>query len=90
MQGSKNDARSLGAAIFGDIDLEDRRRTKRLVEVFEQICAGETLTAVTRIADLKARESGKLGKMLIVTSETSFTNADGKLAAVQRSQVIFY
>ena len=32
-------------------------------ELFEQICAGETLTAVTRIADLKVRESGKLGKM---------------------------
>lgn len=37
MQASKNDACSLGAAIFGDIDLGDRRRTKRLVEVFEQI-----------------------------------------------------
>ena len=60
------------------------------IEMFEQICAGETLTAVTRIADLKARESGRLGKMLIVASETSFTNAEGKLAAVQRSQVIFY
>lgn len=59
-------------------------------ETFEQICAGDTLTAVTRIADLKARESGKLGRMLIVTAETSFTNADGKVAAIQRAQVIFY
>jgi hypothetical protein len=59
-------------------------------ETHEQICAGDTLTAVTKIADLKVRESPRLGKMLIVTSETSFTNHDGKLAAVQRSQVIFY
>ncbi len=59
-------------------------------EIFEQIVAGDKLTAVTKIADLKVRESSRLGKMLIVTSETSFTNRHGKLAAVQRSQVIFY
>lgn len=59
-------------------------------EIFEQICAGETLTAVSKIADLKVRESSRLGKMLIVTSETRFTNEHGKLAAIQRSQVIFY
>jgi acyl dehydratase len=59
-------------------------------EYFEQICAGDVLTVRTKVVDLKTRESGKLGKMLIVTSETSFTNQDGKRAAVQRSQVIFY
>jgi hypothetical protein len=59
-------------------------------ETLEEICAGDTLIAVNRIADLKVRESPKLGKMLIVTTETRFTNADGKLAAVQRAQVIFY
>ena len=59
-------------------------------EYLDQICAGDLLTAVTKVADLKVRESGRLGKMLIVSSETSFANQDGKLAAVQRSQVIFY
>jgi hypothetical protein len=59
-------------------------------EYFEQICAGDTLTAVTRIIDLKVRESPKLGKMLILTSETTFTNQERKRVAAQRSQVIFY
>jgi N-terminal half of MaoC dehydratase len=59
-------------------------------EYFEQICAGDALTAVTKVVDLKVRESGRLGKMLIVTSETLYTNQQGSLAAAQRSQVIFY
>ena len=59
-------------------------------EYLEQICAGDTLTAVTKVVDMKVRDNPRLGKMLIVTTATSFTNQDGKLAAVQRSQVIFY
>jgi acyl dehydratase len=60
-------------------------------ETFEQICAGDTLVVQTKLADLKSRESGAIGKMLIVTTETTFTNkGSGKLAALQRSQVIFY
>ena len=59
-------------------------------EYFEQICAGDTLTVRTKVVDLKTRESGKLGKMLIATTETTYTNQDGKRAAVQHSQVIFY
>jgi len=59
-------------------------------EYFESICAGDELTVTTKIADLKVRESGRLGKMLIIMTETRFANQQGKLAAVQRSQVIFY
>jgi len=59
-------------------------------EYFETICSGDTLTAVLKIADLDVRESKALGKMLIITAETTFTNQDGKVAAKQRSQVIYY
>ena len=59
-------------------------------EYIAQICAGDTLTAVMRIAGLDVRESKTLGKMLLMTTETSYTDQDGKLAAVQRSQVIYY
>ena len=59
-------------------------------EYFARVCAGDVLTVTNKIIDLKIRESPKLGKMLIVTSETTFTNQDGKRAAAQRSQVIFY
>jgi len=59
-------------------------------EYFETICAGDTLTAVLRLVGLDVRESKRLGKMLIVTTETRFTNQYGRVAAVQRSQVIYY
>jgi acyl dehydratase len=59
-------------------------------EYREEICAGDRLTAVLRVADLTVRESKALGKMLIVTTEQTYTNQHGRVAAVQRSQVIFF
>ncbi len=52
--------------------------------------AGDTLTVVSKLADLDVRESKALGKMLITTTETTYTNQDGRVVAVQRSQAIFY
>jgi acyl dehydratase len=54
------------------------------------ICAGDTLTAVSKLANLEVKESKALGKMLVTTSEARYTNQDGVLVAVQRSQAIFY
>jgi acyl dehydratase len=54
------------------------------------ICAGDTLTAVSKLADLEVKESKTLGRMLVTTQEITFTNQDGKLVAVQRFQSIFY
>lgn len=54
------------------------------------ICAGDTLTVVSKLADLEVKESKGLGKMLVTTQETTYTNQDGKRVAVQRSQGIFY
>ena len=60
-------------------------------EYLDQICAGDTLTAVTKLSDLQIRESKALGKMLITTMETVYTNQDtGKVVAKQRAQAIFY
>ena len=59
-------------------------------EYFETICAGDTLTVVNRIAALDVRSSPSLGKMLIMTTESTYTNQDGKTVAVQRGQAIFY
>ncbi len=59
-------------------------------EYLEEVCAGDTLTAVTRIAALEVRESRSLGKMLLVTTESTYTNQEGRRAIVQRSQVIYY
>ena len=61
-------------------------------EYFEPICAGDTLVAVQKLADVKVASSAALGgKMLVVTGVTTYTNkASGKVAAKQTSQVIYY
>ena len=60
-------------------------------EYFDQLCAGDKLTVVSKVAGLDVRESKALGKMLIVTNETTYTNqATGQVVAVQRGQAIFY
>lgn len=60
-------------------------------EYFEWPCAGDTLLAVNEIADLAVRESRSLGKMLLVTLKSTYTNEEtGRVVAVQRSQAIYY
>jgi N-terminal half of MaoC dehydratase len=59
--------------------------------VYERpLLAGETLMATHRVTELQVKQSRALGAMLIVSSETTFRDADGKLAARERSQYIFY
>lgn len=59
-------------------------------EYFADICAGDTLTVVSKIAGLDVRTSPTLGKMLLMTTESTYTNQDGTLVATQRGQAIFY
>ncbi len=60
-------------------------------EVFETICAGDNLVAVQELIDLKVGSSASIGKMLIMTADTTYTDkATGKLVARQRAQVIYY
>jgi hypothetical protein len=61
-------------------------------ELFETICAGDTLVARIQLADARVADSKALGgKMLVVTAVTTYTNkATGKVAAKQTSQVIYY
>ena len=59
-------------------------------EYFGTICAGDRLSAVVKLMNLEVRSSKAIGKMLIATSETSYSNQDGELVAKQRSQVIYY
>ncbi|MGA2285592.1 MAG: MaoC family dehydratase N-terminal domain-containing protein, partial [Dehalococcoidia bacterium] len=55
----------------------------------EEICAGDVLTRVTKIADLQERP-GRAGTMLIVVGESNYYNSDGKLMATERNTEIFY
>lgn len=53
------------------------------------ICAGDTITARSRITGFEERE-GSLGPMLITTRETTYTNQDGKVVAKMYGTVIQY
>ena len=59
-------------------------------EYFGDLCAGDTLTVVSKLAGLDVRQSRSLGKMLISTTETTYTNQNGKVVAIQHGQAIFY
>ena len=59
-------------------------------EYLDSICAGDTLTVVNRLKNLEVKDTKSLGKMLIVTTEISYTNQEDKLVAIQRGQTIFY
>ncbi len=59
-------------------------------ECFADICAGDTLSVTSRLADLSVREGKSTGQMLIVTRETRVVDQTGKLVARQLGQAIFY
>lgn len=59
--------------------------------VYERsLLAGETLMARYRLVGLQVKQSRSVGAMLVVTSEITLHDGDGKVAARERSQHIFY
>jgi len=59
------------------------------IEYYEPICAGDVLTATTKIADIVER-TGSLGPMLLIISETTYRNQAGKAVATFRGTLIQY
>jgi hypothetical protein len=59
------------------------------VEYFDSVCAGDVLTATSKVVDLSERES-RLGPMLISVTESTYRNQDGKVVAVARGTGIQY
>jgi len=58
-------------------------------EYFADVCSGDGLTATMKISDIVERE-GRLGQMLVVSTETTFLNESGKTVAIQRGAAIRY
>lgn len=56
-------------------------------EFYIPIRAGDTLTAYSKIADIRERE-GKAGKMVFTTVETTYLNQNGDTVAVNRATII--
>jgi hypothetical protein len=59
------------------------------IEYFDTVCAGDTLTATSKLVDLSER-AGRLGPMLVTVTETIYRNAQGKVVAVARGTAIQY
>ncbi len=58
-------------------------------EYFEPVRPGDRITAITRISDLSER-AGRLGQMMFVVFEITYTNQLDQMVAVQRSTLIWY
>jgi acyl dehydratase len=80
----KSDRPGLGAGLKGLLDGGTETTYERPVS------AGETLTARSHLVDLEVKQSRSLGAMLVVTSETVFTDGAAEVVARLRRQAILY
>ena len=58
-------------------------------EYFEPLRAGDRITTISRVVDLFDR-SGKLGQMVFIITQTSYTNQLDQLVATQKNTLIRY
>jgi hypothetical protein len=58
-------------------------------EYFEDVCAGDVLSATMKISDIAERE-GRLGPMLVVSTETTYKNQKGDTVCIMRGGFIRY
>jgi acyl dehydratase len=58
-------------------------------EYFEPVRVGDRITGMARVAEVWER-AGRLGTMLFVILEYTYTNQLGELAATQRNTLIYY
>jgi acyl dehydratase len=86
--------RALGS-IIPDVTLKGLGERFRVLdggsdwEYFEPIRPGDRITVQSKLADLRETE-GKIGPMVFIVMETSYTNQFGELCATQRMTVIRY
>ncbi|MBE7518563.1 MAG: MaoC family dehydratase N-terminal domain-containing protein [Thermoflexaceae bacterium] len=59
------------------------------IEMLEDICAGDVLTATSHLAALEER-AGSLGEMLISTNKTVYKNQHGRVVAIVTGTGIRY
>ncbi len=58
------------------------------VEYFDTICAGDVLTATSKVAGYAERQ-GSIGTMLVTNTETTYRR-DGRVVAISRGTIINY
>ena len=57
-------------------------------ELLKPILVGDTLTGVSKVADIIEKEGGRGGKMTMLLMETEYTNQKGEKVAIARSTLI--
>ena len=78
----------LGGDVTVDHGLPNTIDGGKVTEYFEQICAGDTLACVAKLASLDLKVTGSGNTMLIQTIEFTFTNQEGNVVAIERLKVI--
>ena len=68
----------------------ERRTAGPPVGAPDQALEGFCRKAGVDKADLEVRESASLGKMLLVATESTYSDHEGRPVIVQRGQVIYY
>ncbi len=58
-------------------------------EYFEPVRPGDRITVISKLADILERE-GRMGRMMFLIREVSYTNQLDQLVAIQRSTLIYY
>ena len=58
-------------------------------EYFDDVCSGDILTGTMKISDISERE-GRMGTMLIVSTETAYKDQSGKVVCIMRGGLIRY
>ncbi len=58
-------------------------------EYFADVCSGDVLTGTMKISDIAERE-GRLGQMLVVSTETTYKDRAGKTVCIMRGGFIRY
>ena len=84
-----NEPQRLGGYIRTDTPFKRLLNGGTDIEYFESVCAGDVLTATSKLIDLSERE-GRLGPMLVTVTESTYRNQDGKLVARARGTGIQY
>ena len=84
-----NEPQRLGGYIRTDTPFKRLLNGGTDIEYFESVCAGDILTATSKLIDLSERE-GRLGPMLVTVTESTYRNQDGKLVARARGTGIQY
>ena len=84
-----NEPQRLGGYIRTDTPFKRLLNGGTDIEYLESVCAGDVLTATSKLIDLSERE-GRLGPMLVTVTESTYRNQDGKVVARGRGTGIQY